>query len=164
GLARSTVCDYLAGFVRLERPASLAPWVDEETVLRVTAAARQVGGERLKPIYLALGGEVPYDVIRLGVAEVGGQGAWPGRQGGGRHDGGERRSGSGWISPQDGRAPARCALAGALGGRGRSPAPLLQVEVQRLLPGLDLDVLQGRVGEAPVGNGEPPLLRPERLR
>jgi ATP-dependent DNA helicase RecQ len=31
GLARSTVFDYLAGFVRLERPASVSAWVDEPT-------------------------------------------------------------------------------------------------------------------------------------
>ncbi len=73
GLARSTVCDYLAGYVRLERPASLAPWVDEETCLRVAEAARQVGLERLKPIYLALGEKVPYDVIRLVVTQMQGE-------------------------------------------------------------------------------------------
>jgi hypothetical protein len=35
---------------------------------RVRAAARQVGTERLKPIYIALGEQVPYDDIRLVLA------------------------------------------------------------------------------------------------
>ena len=37
---------------------------------RVTAAARQVGVERLKPIFLALGEKVPYDDIRLVLAHL----------------------------------------------------------------------------------------------
>jgi ATP-dependent DNA helicase RecQ len=66
--ARSTVVEYLAEYIRVERPASIALWVPEEVVQRVTAAVRQVGGERLKPIFLALGEKVPYDDIRLVLA------------------------------------------------------------------------------------------------
>src|SRR5262249_7693033 len=54
GLARSTVMEYLASFVQSEKPADLKPWVDEVTLARVREAARQVGAERLKPIFLAL--------------------------------------------------------------------------------------------------------------
>lgn len=74
GLARSTVCDYLAGYVRQERPASVATWVDDATYQRVLAAIRQVGADRLKPIFLALEEKVPYDVIRLVVAHSRGDG------------------------------------------------------------------------------------------
>ena len=42
--------------------------MSDELRLQVTAAARQVGIERLKPIYLALGEKVGYDDIRLIVA------------------------------------------------------------------------------------------------
>jgi ATP-dependent DNA helicase RecQ len=63
--ARSTVLDYLAEFVRTERPASISTWVAEDVYQRVAAAARQVGTERLKPIFLALGEKVDYDTIRL---------------------------------------------------------------------------------------------------
>jgi ATP-dependent DNA helicase RecQ len=70
GRARSTVVDYLCDFVREERPASLAPWVSMEVYQRVRAAARQVGTERLKPIYIALGEQVPYDDIRLVLAHL----------------------------------------------------------------------------------------------
>lgn len=69
-LARATVMEYLAGYVRKARPASLEPWVDEATCGRVAEAARQVGLERLKPIFLALNEKVPYDTIRLVVARM----------------------------------------------------------------------------------------------
>ena len=48
--------------------ARLRPPADFVVVQRVTAAARQMGVERLKPIYLALGETVPYDDIRLVLA------------------------------------------------------------------------------------------------
>jgi ATP-dependent DNA helicase RecQ len=69
-LARGTVCDYLAGFIRLERPASLEPWVDEDTYKVVSAAIAEVGADKLKPIFVKLEEKVPYDVIRLVVAHV----------------------------------------------------------------------------------------------
>jgi ATP-dependent DNA helicase RecQ len=76
GLKRSTISDYLADFLRGERPASVRPWVDAVTYERVAAAARQVGTDRLKPIFLALGEQVDYDTIRLVVAhlQAGGEG------------------------------------------------------------------------------------------
>ena len=66
--ARSTVVEYLAEYIRVERPASIAPWIPQGMLLDVTAAVRQVGGDRLKPIFLALGEKVPYDDIRLVLA------------------------------------------------------------------------------------------------
>src|SRR6185437_5635624 len=48
GLARSTLGDYLAAYIRHERPDSIAAWVDETTYHRVLGAARQTGGTRLK--------------------------------------------------------------------------------------------------------------------
>jgi ATP-dependent DNA helicase RecQ len=70
GLARSTVTEYLAGFVQVEKPASLEAWVDEVTYQRVREALRQVGSDRLKPIFLALGEKVPYEQIRLVIAHL----------------------------------------------------------------------------------------------
>jgi ATP-dependent DNA helicase RecQ len=69
-LKRSTVLDYLGDFIRQEKPSSIAPWVEEKVYQRVAAAARQVGTERLKPIYLTLGEQVSYDDIRLVVAHM----------------------------------------------------------------------------------------------
>ena len=68
--ARSTVVEYLAEYIRVERPKSIAPWVPQGIVQDVTAAVRQVGGDRLKPIFLALGEKVPYDDIRLVLAHL----------------------------------------------------------------------------------------------
>ncbi len=69
-LATSTVVGHLADWIRLEKPTSIETWVSEPTYQRVAQAARQVGMERLKPIYLALGEAVPYDAIRLVVAHL----------------------------------------------------------------------------------------------
>jgi ATP-dependent DNA helicase RecQ len=70
GKARSTVNDYLCQFIHEERPASIAPWVPKETYDRVAIVARQVGSERLKPIFLALEESVTYDEIRLVLAHL----------------------------------------------------------------------------------------------
>jgi ATP-dependent DNA helicase RecQ len=67
---RSTVVDYLCDFIREERPASISTWVAEELYERIAAAARQVGTERLKPIFIALGEQVAYEDIRLVVTHL----------------------------------------------------------------------------------------------
>ena len=73
-LSRSTVTDYLAQFIRAEKPPSIATWVDDAMYQRVMQAARQNGLERLKPIFIALGEKVDYDTIRLVVSHLQGQG------------------------------------------------------------------------------------------
>ncbi|HMC63679.1 MAG TPA: DNA helicase RecQ [Gemmataceae bacterium] len=70
GRSRSTIMGYLAQFIREERSVSIAAWVSEEIYQRVVAAVRQVGTDRLKPIFLALGEQVPYDQIQLVVAHL----------------------------------------------------------------------------------------------
>ena len=64
-LTRATVVDYLTEFIRAEKPASIFPWVPEDVCERVAAAAEQCGTARLKPAFLALNEEVPYDAIRI---------------------------------------------------------------------------------------------------
>jgi ATP-dependent DNA helicase RecQ len=71
---RSTVVDYLAEWIRQEKPTSIRTWVSHEVCSRVAAAARQVGTNRLKPIFVALGEQVSYDEIRLVVAHLAAQG------------------------------------------------------------------------------------------
>jgi ATP-dependent DNA helicase RecQ len=66
----STIMDYLADFIRQEKVDDISAWVPQEMYGRVAAAARQAGTERLKPIFIALGEQVPYDVIRLVVAHL----------------------------------------------------------------------------------------------
>jgi ATP-dependent DNA helicase RecQ len=73
--SRTTVNDYLCDFVRREQPASVAAWVDDETYRRIADAASRVGTERLKPIFVELGEQVPYDVIRIVVTHLAGGGS-----------------------------------------------------------------------------------------
>jgi ATP-dependent DNA helicase RecQ len=63
--SRGTAVEHLAQYIREEKPASITAWVPEDVVQRVTAVVRQIGGGYLKPFYLALGEQVPYDDIRL---------------------------------------------------------------------------------------------------
>jgi ATP-dependent DNA helicase RecQ len=69
-LSRSTVVDYLALFLRHERPPKITAWVPDDLYHRIAAAARQVGTDRLKPIYVLLGEQAPYDAIRLVLAHL----------------------------------------------------------------------------------------------
>jgi ATP-dependent DNA helicase RecQ len=66
--SRSTVAGYLAEYIESWRPASVSNWVDDATYARVVAAAENDTSGRLKPIFEACGGEVPYEVIRCVLA------------------------------------------------------------------------------------------------
>ena len=66
--AHSTVSTYLVQFIHHEKITDPSAWVDWETIERVSAAAGQVGDERLKPIFDALDETTPYDQIKLVVA------------------------------------------------------------------------------------------------
>jgi len=65
GRARSTTFQYLAEFVQEHRITDPSPWLDDATFARICQAGLKVGTERLKPIFEALEGQVPYDEIRL---------------------------------------------------------------------------------------------------
>ena len=65
GKMESTACEYLCCYIHQERPDSIDPWIDRSTQDRIQTAARQHGGQRLKPIFLALNQEVTYDAIRI---------------------------------------------------------------------------------------------------
>ncbi|VTR92599.1 atp-dependent dna helicase : ATP-dependent DNA helicase RecQ OS=Rhodopirellula baltica SH28 GN=RBSH_06099 PE=4 SV=1: DEAD: Helicase_C: RQC: HRDC: HTH_40 [Gemmata massiliana] len=64
-LVAATITDYLAEFVRTEKPASIFGWVPEDVCERVAAAAEIHGTAKLKPVFLELNGEVSYDAIRV---------------------------------------------------------------------------------------------------
>ena len=70
GRTRSTIMDYLADYIRQEKAVDISAWVPKELYDQVSDAARKVGTDRLKPIFIELGEKVPYDVIRLIVAQL----------------------------------------------------------------------------------------------
>src|SRR5262249_36171645 len=65
GRAESTVREYLCVFIHEVNPERIDVWVDRATQERVASASRVHGSQRLKPIFLALKQEVPYDAIRI---------------------------------------------------------------------------------------------------
>jgi len=65
GRAVSTTLGYLVEFVNDRKPASVDPWVDARTYQRVMETARSSDTGLLKPIFEAMGGEVPYEQIRV---------------------------------------------------------------------------------------------------
>ena len=64
----STTVQYLAEYIERENLEHPNPWVDDETFNRVAQAAHKLGMERMKPIFEALDGEVPYDQIQICIA------------------------------------------------------------------------------------------------
>ena len=68
--ARGTTVEYLGQYIAEQRPERIDAWVDEPTYRRVAAATATSGDGRLKPIFDQLGGEVPYDMIRLVVTHL----------------------------------------------------------------------------------------------
>jgi ATP-dependent DNA helicase RecQ len=70
GLPREAVVAYLGEYIAAERPRSLAPWVTEQTYQRIAAAARQFGSEQVQPLFIALGGRVTEEDIRLVLAHL----------------------------------------------------------------------------------------------
>jgi ATP-dependent DNA helicase RecQ len=68
--AVSTVREYLEEFITERRPKSIDAWIAPAVYRRVSEAAAEAENGRLKPIYEKLGGEVPYEEIRLVMAHL----------------------------------------------------------------------------------------------
>lgn len=64
GRAESTVGEYLSQFIRQEGVTDPTPWVNPDWATRIEAAARELGIDRLRPIFDKLDGAVGYDQIR----------------------------------------------------------------------------------------------------
>jgi ATP-dependent DNA helicase RecQ len=71
GRAPSTTAGYLVDWIRNERPGSIRPWVAPNVEAEVTAALSRSFEGRLRPVFEALGGAVPYEVIRIVAAHRG---------------------------------------------------------------------------------------------
>jgi ATP-dependent DNA helicase RecQ len=65
GRAPSTIAGYLSDYVAEEAVTDISPWVGDYLFQQIADAAAAVEGDRLKPIFEHLGGEVPYHAIRL---------------------------------------------------------------------------------------------------
>jgi ATP-dependent DNA helicase RecQ len=63
-----TVADYLVGFIKRERPASIDVWVPDEIQQRIIAAARKHGSAFLRPIFEELQETVSYEMIKISLA------------------------------------------------------------------------------------------------
>ncbi len=63
--AESTTYQYLEEYVRARSLSDPHPWMDSELFARVREAVDAVGDSALKPIYLQLNEEVPYNQIRI---------------------------------------------------------------------------------------------------
>ncbi|MGI8981165.1 MAG: DNA helicase RecQ [Pirellulaceae bacterium] len=68
GRARSTVTGYLVEFLLQEGQLSPEPWLDDASFAAISAAARAVGLECLKPVFDQLNGAYSYDQIRMTIA------------------------------------------------------------------------------------------------
>jgi ATP-dependent DNA helicase RecQ len=70
GRARNTVGQYLEEWIRRESPRDISSWVDEQTFERVRQASVNLEGRSMKPVFEALNGEVPYEIIRAVMAQL----------------------------------------------------------------------------------------------
>jgi ATP-dependent DNA helicase RecQ len=68
--AVSTTWQYLGEFIAARRPNSIDAWVSPAVYQRVVEAAADAETPRLKPLFERLGGEVPYEEIRLVLAHL----------------------------------------------------------------------------------------------
>jgi ATP-dependent DNA helicase RecQ len=70
GRARATINEYLAEYIEQKKPATIDHWVPREVYKKVAAAEKELGPGALKPLFLALGEQIPYDQIRAVVAHL----------------------------------------------------------------------------------------------
>jgi ATP-dependent DNA helicase RecQ len=68
GRAISTTNGYLDAYLRQRKITDVSPWVPRGELEEIEEAAEQAGGQRLKPIFDALGGRIPYERIRIALA------------------------------------------------------------------------------------------------
>ena len=68
--AQSTVSGYLEQYIEVHKPSSVATWVDERTYDMISAAIDVVGMDALRPIFVHLDEQVPYETIRIVAAHL----------------------------------------------------------------------------------------------
>jgi ATP-dependent DNA helicase RecQ len=65
GRALSTTGQYLADWIAESQPASIAPWVDDQTYASIVDVAAKLEQPRFKPIFDHFGGTISYEKIRV---------------------------------------------------------------------------------------------------
>lgn len=68
GRAQSTVESYLERYIDEAGVSDASPWVPNAIIERVRDAAAHIGGDRLKPIFEHLDGDIGYGEIRIALA------------------------------------------------------------------------------------------------
>lgn len=66
--AESTTTQYLVEYIKREKISDPSPWVDERTFDCIIDAVKQLGGERMKPVFDFLNGQIDYTQIRISLA------------------------------------------------------------------------------------------------
>lgn len=70
GRVASTAWGYLEQYVAQHQPRDISRWVPPATYARITAAVRRFDGGALRPVFEQLGGEVPYEEIRVALRHL----------------------------------------------------------------------------------------------
>jgi hypothetical protein len=70
GRSKATVIEYLCEYINSTDREDYKIYITDEEVQKVSLASKKVGRDRLKPIYLELREEIPYDTIRIALAVI----------------------------------------------------------------------------------------------
>jgi ATP-dependent DNA helicase RecQ len=70
GRSKATVIEYLCEYINSSNREDYKIYITDEEVQKVSLASKKVGRDRLKPIYLELREEIPYDTIRIALAVI----------------------------------------------------------------------------------------------
>ncbi len=66
--AESTTTQYLVEYIKQQKIDSPYPWIDERTFGLIVEAVKQIGSDRMKPIFDFLKGKANYTQIRISIA------------------------------------------------------------------------------------------------
>jgi len=66
--AESTTTQYLVEYIEREKINNPYPWVNEQAFGRIINTAKEIGGDRIKPVFNFLNGEMDYNQIRISLA------------------------------------------------------------------------------------------------
>jgi uncharacterized protein YpbB len=62
------VVSYLTEYIEKQKPADVSAWIDDAMYQQIAEATQKSTDQKLRPIYEALNGQVPYEYIHIVVA------------------------------------------------------------------------------------------------